>query len=444
MHEKNGEKVSGQNFSASDLTADHMRMTGYKISNKNIYGFQTNMYQMFLLIPVMMVLTLIVEFGLGPFLYRIYREDVTPEEGEAGSEADAATPLAESLADVENMETFTLIVSGTVLKYDTVRCGEETYHRIRLPDGEEVIAHINMKALQKTGETGYYRLPVGEWKEWEAPEEVMVFEEFLAVTDHYVDMYGDYEPVLTEAAYSRSLGSAASAWIYVIGILLYRVIGVRRWRFAPAILWKRDPLLPRSDLECWCASTFAIWAHSFSMLEGWPLITGVHGNRKAVANFRDVALGEQWGIRNRQEGLQTVHELVEKHAGRFDTLHAGWDLCRATQLLGMMYLVKMINREELDQEFSRTGKVIQQQFSSWDEMAESYLGGYEAWLERTGNRDAAQHAAWRRNIFMRLKANPDGPYSLPWRTDLTWMPGGGRGERTEVRRILSRYRPTGI
>ena len=155
MHEKNGEKVSGQNFSASDLTADHMRMTGYKISNKNIYGFQTNMYQMFLLIPVMMVLTLIVEFGLGPFLYRIYREDVTPEEGEAGSEADAATPLAESLADVENMETFTLIVSGTVLKYDTVRCGEETYHRIRLPDGEEVIAHINMEARQKTGETGY-------------------------------------------------------------------------------------------------------------------------------------------------------------------------------------------------------------------------------------------------------------------------------------------------
>lgn len=38
----------------------------------------------------------------------------------------------------------------------------------------------------------------------------------------------------------------------------------------------------------------------------------------------------------------------------------------------MMYLVKMINREELDQEFVRTGKVIQQRFHSWVEMAESY------------------------------------------------------------------------
>ena len=170
------------------------------------------------------------------------------------------------------------------------------------------------------------------------------------------------------------------------------------------------------------------------------MVTGVHGSRKVLSNFRKVALGEQWDIRNRQDGIQTVHELVERHAGRLDTEYPGWDLCRATQLLGMMYLVKMIDRKELDQEFSRVGKVIQQQFSSWDEMAESYLGGYEAWLERTGNRNAAQCAAQRRHIFMQLKADPDGPYSLPWRTDLTWTPGSGRGERREIRRVLARYR----
>ncbi|MCI8542429.1 MAG: DUF1266 domain-containing protein, partial [Lachnospiraceae bacterium] len=196
----------------------------------------------------------------------------------------------------------------------------------------------------------------------------------------------------------------------------------------------------RNDLECWCASTFAIWAHSFDMLEGWPLITGAHGSRKVVSNFRNVSLGEQWDIHNRQQGLETVHELVDRHAGRLDTLHAGWDLCRATQLLGMMYLVKMIDREELDQEFSRAGRVIQQQFHSWDEMAESYLGGYEAWLARTGHADAAQAAARRRNIFLNLKANPDGPYSVPWQTNLAWTPGS-KGERTVVKRVLFRYRP---
>lgn len=419
-----------------------MQSMRYKVSNKNIYGFRTNLYQMFLLIPAIMVLALLVEFGLGPLIYKVYQKNATLEEGEAGTEAGQEIPVAQSIADMERLGTFTLITDGAVINYDTVRSGEQIYHRIQLPSGEKVIVHINRKAIQDTDEVGIYRLPTGVWKAWEPPEEILVFEEYLATTDYYVDMYGDYVPVLTEANYTRTLGSAASAWIFVIVILLYRVIGVRRWRFAPAFFWKRDPLLPRNDLECWCASTFAIWAHSFDILEGWPLVTGVHGNRKAVANFKNVALGEQWGIRNRQQGLETIHELVEKHAGRFDTMYAGWDLCRATQLLGMMYLVKMIDREELDMEFSKTGKVIQQQFSSWDEMAESYLGGYEAWMARVDSPAAAQNAAARRrNIFMRLKRNSDGPYSVPWRTDLTWVPGSRiKGERSVVKGVLARYR----
>lgn len=417
-----------------------MASTRYKMSNKNIYGFKDNMYQTFLLIPLIMALTFLVEFCLGPLIYKAYQKDVTLEENAVGNEAGADIPVAASIQDMENLDTFTLLIKGVVINNDTVRSGDEIYHRVTLPSGEKVIAHINKKAIQDTDEPGLYRMPAGTWKQWEPPAEIMVFEDYLAATDYYVDMYGDYAPVLTESAYTRALGSAASAWIFVIILLLYRVIGVRRWRFAPALFWKRDPLLPRNDLECWCASTFAIWAHSFSMLEGWPLVTGVHGSRKATANFRNVALGEQWDIHNRQEGLATVHELVERHAGRIDTMYAGWDLCRATQLLGMMYLVKMIDREELDQEFSRTGRIMQQQFHSWDEMADSYLGGYEAWLTRTGQADAAQYAARRRNIFLELKANPDGPYSVPWQTNLMWTPGS-KGEQTVVKRVLSRYRP---
>ncbi len=414
-------------------------MARYKISNKNIYGFKDNMYQMFLLIPVVWILTLLVEFGLGPILYIGYQKNVTLEEGEAGTEAGPDVPVAKSVADMEQMETFTLITKGAVVNYDDFRVGDELYHYITLPSGEKVFAHINKKAIQETDELGIYRLPTGVWKEWEAPEEALIYKNH--VTDHYIDMYGDFVPVLSEDTYTRTLGSAASAWLCIIVIVLYRVIGVRKGRFAPALFWKSDPLLPKNDMECWCASTFAIWAHSFSMLEGWPLVTGVHRNRKAVANFKNVALGEQWEIKNRQDGIQTVHELVEKHAGRLDTMYAGWDLCRATQLLGMMYMVKMIDREEMDREFSAAGKVIQQQFSSWDEMAESYLGGYQAWLERCGNQDAVQYTERRRAIFKKLKANINGPYSVPWRTDLTWMPGNGKGERTVVKRILSNYRP---
>ena len=400
------------------------------------------MYQMMLLlIPLLIVLALLAEFVLGPVLYGFYQKDVTVEKGAAGSEAGAEVQVAESMADMERLETFTLITKGAVINYDTVRSGDRIYHRLRLPSGELVIAHINKKAIQDTDEPGLYRLPTGVWREWEPPAEILVYQELLAATDYYVDMYGDYVPVLSQGDYGTALGRIASVWLFIIAIFLYRVIGVRRWRFAPAVFWRRDPLLPKDDTELWCASTFAIWAHSFTILEGWPLVTGAHGSRKVRSSFQNVVLREQWGIHNRQDGIATVHELTEKHAGRFDTAYAAWDLCRAVQLLGIMYLVKMIDREELDREFSRTGKILQQLFHSWDEMADSYLEGYNAWLERCGEQNAAQLTARRKNIFEALKSNPDGPYSVPWNTDLTWMPGTGRGERQTVRRVLSRYRP---
>ena len=52
--------------------------------------------------------------------------------------------------------------------------------------------------------------------------------------------------------------------------------------------------------------------------------------------------------------------------------------------------------------------------------------------------DAAQYAARRRSIFLQLKANPDGPYSVPWRVNLTSAPG--ESEREALKRVLSRYR----
>lgn len=91
-----------------------------KFSNKNIYGFQTNMYQTFLLIPFMIMLTLLLEFGLGPFLYTFYQKDVTLEEGAPGTEAGPEIPVAQSISDMEDMETFTLIIKGVVINYDTV------------------------------------------------------------------------------------------------------------------------------------------------------------------------------------------------------------------------------------------------------------------------------------------------------------------------------------
>ena len=64
-----------------------------------------------------------------------------------------------------------------------------------------------------------------------------------------------------------------------------------------------------------------------------------------VISARNVTLEEQWGIQNRQNGLQTVHGLIERHSGWINTMCAGWNLCWVTQLLEIMYLIKMIDRE---------------------------------------------------------------------------------------------------
>ena len=45
--------------------------------------------------------------------------------------------------------------------------------------------------------------------------------------------------------------------------------------------------------------------------------------------------------------------------------------------------------------------------------------------------------AW--DLLLDLRATPHGPYSVPWRTGLSWSPEGGPGETEAVREVLSRY-----
>lgn len=414
-------------------------MARYKVSDKNIYGLKSGMFlTVGLCAPLVIAVSLAAAFLVAPLLYNGYVEKRTPSVGKAGSASTEETPVAASIEDMERLaDGFTFYTSGTVLKYDTVRAGDVIYHRIVLESGEKVIAYINKKALTAMEQVGIYRLPVGVWREWTPPDEVLIFNT-LTDTSHYIDMNGSHRATASCANYGYTIGSSVSAWAYLLFILIFRIVGVRRHRFAPAFFASRDPLLPRNDLECWCAATFAIWSHSFDEMEGFPLITGARGTRKQVKRFRE-SLAQQWDINNREEGLRTVHQLTDRWAGVFDTQKAGWDLCRATQLLGMMYLVGMLKRDELDQEFSQVGRVIQQNFFSWDEMVESYLEGFQSWISQTGQNVEA-NMDFRRGIYTQLKKQSFSPYSIPWDTELSWQPGISGDERTITKQLLKNYR----
>lgn len=432
-------------------------MARYQVSSKNIYGLRTGLGRsLALCVPAVIAAALAVEFLIAPLFYDGYVERLTIPEGAPGSASTAYTPVAGSIADMERLtEGFTFLTTGTVLNHDTVRAEDIVYHLVELDSGELVAARINKKALAETPDVGIYRLPVGVWREWTPPDAFYIRSDpadtkdgsappdrllafpALADTTHYIDMYGAYTPIASEEVYAHNAGRRAAAWFFVLFLCAYRWVKVRKWRFAPALLAFRDPLLPRNDLECWCAATFAIWSRCFDGMEGFPLVTGARGARKQIKLFRN-SLDRQWGIRGQREGLRAVHELTEPWRGRLDTLEAGWDLCRATQLLAMMYLCGMLTRDELDREFSLTGRVIQRCFSSWDQLCESYLTGFHNWMVRVGY-DAEPDMSFRREVYGRLRRQGFSPYSIPWDTDLRWEPGG-RKTREVTKKLLKNYR----
>ena len=145
------------------------------------------------------------------------------------------------------------------------------------------------------------------------------------------------------------------------------------------------------------------------------------------------ALAGEWDVYDAAQGIEAVHRLSEPWSWGDgpEGGNAAWDLCRANQLLGMLYHAGMLDRSTLNQEFSRVGKVIQQRFSSWQELTDEYWAGCPA-----------RARPYLEDLLLDLRTQRWGPYSIPWRTALSWSPEGESGEEQEVKKILGQYRRT--
>ena len=89
----------------------------------------------------------------------------------------------------------------------------------------------------------------------------------------------------------------------------------------------------------------------------------------------------------------------------------GWDYCRAASLCGWYYIAGYYTKQEAVDKSLEIGQTIQKRFSSWDEMMDSYLRGYEYWSYESG--DA------RREIYEDIKTRDNSPYRLDWNLPLT-------------------------
>lgn len=98
-----------------------------------------------------------------------------------------------------------------------------------------------------------------------------------------------------------------------------------------------------------------------------------------------------------------------------------WDYCRALQLLGWYYVAGYYTEQETLDKSLEVATTLQQLYGSWDELAESYLVGYNYWSSDNPN-DPDSATAARRKVYEAMKNTKDNPYSLDWNTKLekTW------------------------
>lgn len=135
-----------------------------------------------------------------PAAYEGYVEEHTVADGEIGGIAGESVFRAQSVADLESHETFTVISDGIEYRNRGAGYYENKYmYALTLPSGELVAACVNEDSVQPSGETimsGDNTLPVGRlvYEDLSQNETFLgqiEFKEPLSRTDFYVDMLGD-------------------------------------------------------------------------------------------------------------------------------------------------------------------------------------------------------------------------------------------------------------
>ena len=235
----------------------------------------------------------------------------------------------------------------------------------------------------------------------------------------------------------------------------------------------------QSDTVRWISATYAIYINK--NYDDWVSIGGAERDPRLLidpddpdAEFADVAtydfsditrmgLMTGWKISSRKSAMSTIARLVDKgqRASYLTEMQAmidsgdmekdilkeygdnekayrmlatqqayerlgeraltGWDLSRANQVLGDCYDAEYISLEEYLNLSLEISKLIQEEFDSWEELADSYLLGYQFW-QAADPQELYGELADRRESYEELKAMEDGPYVLSFDMDLvcTW------------------------
>lgn len=217
----------------------------------------------------------------------------------------------------------------------------------------------------------------------------------------------------------------------------------------------------QSDTERWINASYAILTELNN--QDYTLYGGMKIN-ELNKQIQIASLEEWWGVTDRQTADETLEwALTEGHRADFKELmeyldelgmselgeedwlpfiiycfevdddeaqylvdmytmydeygeHAidAWDYCRALNLASFYYVAGYYTREEALDKSLEIAKEFQAMYSSWDELVDSYLRGYEYWAEESSDE--------RRAVYEEIKGRDNNPYAVDYNTTLekTW------------------------
>ena len=213
------------------------------------------------------------------------------------------------------------------------------------------------------------------------------------------------------------------------------------------IRWFNASYAVLTDLNGWDYNRFAglaanddVMAMEQKSLEEWWSVTDrttadstldwilTEGHRDTFAE--DMAYLEEAGIRDMApdersafllDQFQMTADEAQNYADMFGFYEqygpdaiAGWDYCRAMNLMSFYYLAGYYTEQEALDKSLEIARTMQPLFESWDDLMSSYMRGYEYWAEESADE--------RRALYEDLKTREDNPYSVDFKTELekTW------------------------
>ena len=213
------------------------------------------------------------------------------------------------------------------------------------------------------------------------------------------------------------------------------------------IRWFNASYAVLTDLNGWDYNRFAglaanddVMAMEQKSLEEWWSVTDratadstldwilTEGHRATFAE--DMAYLEEAGIRDiapqeRSAFLLDQFEMTEDEAQNYAEMFgfyeqygpdaiAGWDYCRAMNLMSFYYPAGYYTEQEALDTSLEIARTMQPLFESWDDLMSSYMRGYEYWAEESADE--------RRALYEDLKTRQDNPYSVDFKMQLekTW------------------------